>query len=289
MDFKTISIEDKNLIDRYLKIDGEIMTERCFADLFVWKDTYNTKFCIEDDMLFLSFGREIKSYSVPSGYGDIYYALKKIKEDAKSRGIPCRIWGITKNNLEVFKEYCPTPTRDSFDYIYDVEEFRELRGKKLHSKRNFVNRFKSENEGNWEYRDIDFNDTDEIFKFLDKWYKNSALSENDKKAEKNAITLALQNAEALRLLGGTVYLNGEIIAFSLAAPQNDEVVDVLFEKAFPEIKGAYQIISNEFCKNCFGSFKYINREEDMGIEGLRKAKLSYSPIFLTEKYEAIIN
>ena len=115
------------------------------------------------------------------------------------------------------------------------------------------------------------------------------MSENDKKAEKNAITLALQNAEALRLLGGTVYLNGEIIAFSLAAPQNDEVVDVLFEKAFPEIKGAYQIISNEFCKNCFGSFKYINREEDMGIEGLRKAKLSYSPIFLTEKYEAIIN
>ena len=77
MDFKTISIEDKNLIDRYLKIDGEIMTERCFADLFVWKDTYNTKFCIEDDMLFLSFGREIKSYSVPSGYGDIYYALQK--------------------------------------------------------------------------------------------------------------------------------------------------------------------------------------------------------------------
>ena len=88
------------------------------------------------------------------------------------------------------------------------------------------------------------------------------------------------------IYGGMILIDGEVCAFTIAAPQNDYARDILFEKAFFDLKGLYQIIFNEFCKNRCSGYKYINREEDLGIEGLRKSKLSYNPIFLTDKYEA---
>lgn len=290
MNFKEIDIEDKPIFEHYFKQSKSIMTERSFTALFLWQKAYNTKFCVKDDMLFIRYGNGNKlAWTVPIGEGNIEKALEEIKLDAKQNGSKPLIWGITEEYFPIFKDFDLTPTRDAFDYIYSMESFKTFAGKKLHSKRNFINRFKKENEGNWEYRNIDFSNIDEIFIFLDRWYSTSNLSDADKHNEKRSIKLALKNAEKLELLGGAIYLNKEMIAFSIASPQNAEAVDVLFEKADTSIVGAYQMIANEFCKNCFGNFKYINREEDLGIEGLRAAKLSYTPLFLTEKYETVIN
>jgi len=292
MIFKDVKVEDKDIIDKYLQVDGKIMADRCFATLCIWQEIYLTKYCIVDDMLIIKYENEgYGIYSAPMGWGDFGSVVKKVIDYAKKNDDKFKIIDIIPEKLDLFKEHCSvmdiTYARWSCDYIYEAESMISLEGKKLHAKRNLVNRFKTDYNGRWEYRDIDFSsDRKLIFEFLEKFKERSGVDEESYGEELLAITRAFDYSSVLEIYGGMIFADGELCAFTIGAPQNDSAMDILFEKAFFDIKGAYQIIFNEFCKHRCKGYKYINREEDLGIEGLRKSKLSYNPVFLTDKYEA---
>jgi len=294
MVFKEVRVEDKDIIDKYLQAEGKIMADRCFATLCIWQEIYETKYCIVDDMLVIKYENEgYGIYSAPMGFGDFQSVVGQIVEYAKICDTKFKIIDITPEKIDVFKKCCDmeiTYARWSCDYIYETESMISLAGKKLHAKRNLVNRFKTDYEGRWEYRDIDFSsDRELIFEYLEKFRERSGMSEDAYRDELLAITRAFDYSTALEIYGGMILIDGEVSAFTIGAPQNSDATDILFEKAFFDVKGLYQIIFNEFCKNRLSTYKYINREEDLGIEGLRKSKLSYNPVFLTDKYEANCN
>lgn len=291
MTFKNLEIKDKNEISELLSCDSKISTERNFATMFIWSKVNNTQFCISNNMVFFYFEKSnVSLYTMPLGFGNISAAIKEIKLDAQKRNRPYKIISITENYLKYFENYSLTPQRDYFDYIYDSNSFITLAGKKLHSKRNFINRFKKEYEGRWNYKNLDFiKDREPVFEFLNKWSEESSEDKLSLQDETLAIETAFDYYKELEITGGILTVDNQIVAFCLASPQNEIAIDVMFEKADYNYSGAYQVIANEFSKQNCSSYQYINREEDMGIEGLRKAKLSYCPAFLSEKYETDCN
>lgn len=297
LEFKTIELEDKKKVEEYTSIRNSYLCEHCFVDLFIWRYYYNTKICFQDGFLFIKMEvHETKEtmYLAPIGKGDLKKAVKTIYLDSCERNIPFIMISITEDlKLEieqimpgqfVFKEQ-----RDNADYIYSAEDLITLKGKKLHSKRNYINRFKTTYKDRWEYKNITSENARDIFNYQLKWCElNECNEEKSFLGETCAISQALKNFEALDLRGGFLMLDNNIIAFTLGCKFLDDTFVVQIEKADYTIAGAYQMINNLFAVQNFESVKYVNREEDLGIEGLRKAKLSYNPIFLSTNYLAYI-
>ena len=295
LDFVPLQITDRERLQPYLQRDGAIMSDRCFSSLYIWSEHYGIKQCIQDDILFIKaeIEEDICTYYMPLG-ADLKRAMVLLEQDAAQRGMPYEVMLITAAAKEEIESLFPgkyefEEQRAEFDYIYNAEELISLKGKKLRNKRNHVNRFLTENNGNWEYAAVDpVADYDEIMAFLQEWcMRREGENCEDYSYEYSAIRRALANYDQLNMQGGIIRIGGKMVAFTLATPQNEQAMDILIEKADAEIEGAYQAINNMFAgKSCAG-YQYINREEDMGIEGLRKAKLSYHPCFLTEKYRAV--
>ena len=162
----------------------------------------------------------------------------------------------------------------------------ELKGKKYHSKRNHIKNLQKLYEYNLE--ELNENNKNDFLKTAKLWFEASEKTE-ETSVELNGIKKLLDNINIINVLGAAIKVNGEIVAFSLATKINDETVNIHIEKALPEYRGAYPVINQEFAKILSKDFKYINREDDVGIEGLRKAKLSYKPTILLKKYEITFN
>ncbi len=293
--FKDIEISDKAVIDPYLQLDGSIMSDRCFASLYIWSVEYKVKWCIKNDFLYLcsfrNYGRLY--YYMPLGNGDMCCAVNEIFSDARSRNTDFSVALITKERAAELKKQFGnrielTPVPEEYDYVYNADELIKLGGKKYHSKRNFVHRF--QNTYSFEFRDIEPSaDKGAISDFIARWHLERSENNIDYSYECKAIERALDNYRELSIIGSMLLIDGEIVAFTLGAPQNKDVMDVMIEKALPDIAGAYQAVNNMFAVRHCSGYRYINREEDLGIEGLRKAKASYFPAFLTEKYVATFN
>lgn len=291
LNFKKISLDDRQIIDEYLQSDGNIMSDRCFASLYIWGPQFGLEYDICDDFLYLVFKQKDRlMYYMPLGKGSLESPVKRLQSDARERGYEHSIVLITEQRIDEIKKignYEISSSPASYDYVYSADRLRDLAGKKLHSKRNFVNRFKKDFNDRWEYRPIDpMLDRAEIFRLLDKWGEQKNEMNYKSSKEYAAVKIALGDYDKLSLHGGCLTLDGKMIAFTIGALQNKEVMDILIEKADPNIKGSYQMINREFVAHECTECKFVNREEDMGIEGLRKAKLSYYPDFLTVKYVA---
>lgn len=293
--FKPITIDDKKSCDEIIKPLNSLLCAHCFVDLFIWKGAYDTQICIQDGFVFVKQKNENKTiYTCPLGKGDLKKAIEAIKQDAQERNVEFYLAAINKEQKEELEKIFPesfefVEKRDSQDYIYDSESLITLAGKKLHSKRNFINRFKLENEGNWTFENITKENIHEVFEYHLSWCAlNNDTEDQNFFNETCAISLALKNFEKLELKGGLIRLNGKIIAFTLGSRANEDTFIVHIEKADYTITGSYQMINNQFAINNFEGIKYINREEDLGIEGLRKAKLSYNPIILADNYSATV-
>ena len=177
-----------------------------------------------------------------------------------------------------------TADRDYFDYVYLRSDLATLRGKKYQPKRNHINRFKAAYP-NYEYKELTAELVPECLRLESMWCKANDCAENEALiAERRSMTDALKHINELDLRGGVLHVNGEIVAFTFGAPINNETFDTCVEKANTDIEGAYAMINNEFANRIPEQYIYINREEDLGLEGLRKAKLSYYPETLLEKY-----
>lgn len=173
--------------------------------------------------------------------------------------------------------------RDNADYIYERERLVSLAGKKLHGKRNHIKRFQDQNPG-WSYESLRDDNIEACIDMAREWCRRNCCIEDDEKEEEfHLVIKALKNYKALHMKGGLLRNETGVVAFTLGSPINPDTFDVCFEKAFSEIQGAYPMINRQFAEHELQEYRYVNREEDLGVPGLRKAKLSYYPDILLEK------
>ncbi len=294
LDFKRIELSDKTWIEPLLAMGNQRGSEYTFSNNFIYRKIYGIEIARVNQYYVVHSSRQDEthkpSYLFPSGSGDIKPVIEELRRDADRRGEPFRMHAITKENRALLEMQFPdtfvfTETRDSFDYIYESEAFITLAGKKLHSKRNFINRFQTEHEGAWSYEAITSDNIDECWKMNVRWCEQYGCGDDPDLAEEAcAVRNCFNNFQALGLSGGLLRLNGEVIAFTMGRPLNSDTFIVHIEKAFHEIAGAYPMINQQFVSHNCEKFQYVNREDDVGDEGLRKAKLSYKPAILLEKF-----
>ena len=295
--FREITLEDKQAVEACGAHYNYHLCERCFVDLFMWRSHYGTQICFRDGFLLVKMtpldgGHDC--YLAPIGEGDLGGALDALEADAAERGIPFQLVSIAEPMIERIEAVRPEKysfshdTEDGDDYIYLAEKLRTLSGKKLQSKRNLVNRFKTAYEGRWSYEDMTTENVKDAFGYHIRWCNQNGCAQNrDFQGETCAIVQALHNFSALALKGGLLRLDGEVIAFTFGCRATPDMYVVQIEKADHTIPGAYQMINQQFVlRNC-DDVEYVNREEDLGIEGLRKAKKSYYPVMRGVKYTAV--
>ena len=291
--FRKPSIDDQELLEPYFKADPHAMScEMTFANLFLWSGHYRGEFAVLDDMLVIRAGAGNNvSFAYPMGIHDPAPVVQKLMDYCAERGIPFRMHGVTNDKRADLEAAFPgkfdfIPDRDSADYIYLSEDLIHLKGKKYHGKRNHINRFKEEN--NWSYEPITRENMDDCMAFALEWCKQNGCDDDGRLAEVCVIRNAFRYFERLHLVGGALRIDRKMVAFTIGEPMNEDVFVVHIEKADASINGAYPTINQEFIAHEAGSYRYINREEDLGIEGLRKAKLSYRPVIILEEYQAVL-
>lgn len=292
LNFKRIDIKDKELLDGFLKKESGFIGEHNFADLFMWQFEYDIRFALYDGFLYIKMTdpNEKKDFHLmPFGKRDGFIkALEVLAEEGKRKDGKLFFCSVSKWQKEPAEAAFGSrieliPSVDFADYIYSSESLIELKGKKLHGKKNHLNRFKRDFEGHWNYEDLDNFNAEEFYAFQLKWC--SLHDPKEFEGETKAVCALLENRKELGVKGGLIRVDGQVIAMTLGTEFNSEVFVVNIEKALPDINGGYQVINNEFARRNLSGYRYINREEDMGIEGLRRAKSSYCPEFMGEAYE----
>lgn len=293
LNFKEPQIEDRQAANAILYPLGYRLCEYCFGDLFIWRKVYNTELAFESDHLFVRFQNNGKTnYLFPAGNEDLEKAIKLLYEQSKADHSELKLACVTpemKAELEgVFPgKFDYEPVRDSFDYLYQASDLITLAGRKLHSKRNHIARF--ERLGNWSYSEITPDNIGLCEKMSEEWCKiNGCGRDISLNSEYCAVKQAFRHFFELEMSGGVITLEGRIVAFSIGQKLCNDTFVIHIEKAFSDVEGAYTVINREFAAHNCGDFVYINREDDAGEEGLRKAKLSYHPAILLEKNYAVL-
>ena len=295
MEFEAIDLSQKDQFDLYLMDGKERGCEYSFANLYMWG---RQKACVAYDqlMLFSQFNRR-SVYPYPTGQGDKKQAVDAIILDAKTRGIPCRITGLRPEDKETLEEMYPGrfrfhTDRDSYDYVYDINDLADLKGKKYQRKRNHYNRFR-EKFPYYSVQPLTDSILPAVLEMAQQWY-HVRLQEDpdaDFHMERSAIRKALTHYRELEM-ETLVLMDGEdVLAFTMASRLSENTLDVHFEKARMDADGAYTAINCEFARYIRSkdpNICFLNREDDMGLEGLRKAKLSYYPHHLIDKYWACL-
>lgn len=290
IEFRPISIEDKDAYEEALSYESGRGCEFSFANLYLW-GRQNIAYVGEQIVLFSQFNRR-SVYPFPLGKGDKRAALDAIIADAEARGIPCRITGLSAGGRELLDRLYPERFRfhcdeGSFDYVYDINDLAELKGKKYHGKKNHLNRFTEEHP---HYRVVPITE-DNIHlakEFSDSWY-SERLAENpngDFHMERAALDRAYRHYSELGLAGLLLLDGDSTLAFTMGSRLSADTLDVHFEKARSDVNGAYTAINYEFARYIrerMPSIAFLDREEDMGLEGLRRAKRSYRPHHMIEK------
>ena len=292
--FKDITLADKDTITSFTMKSDRRNCDLSFSNLCSWRFLYDTKFAVVDNFLVFKFwAGEQLAYMMPIGTGDLKAILRKLIEDADKEKQSFCMLGVCSNmrvDLETTlpSQFVFTEDRDYADYIYLKSDLSTLKGKKFQSKRNHINRFRN-TYPDYEYTPITPDRIQECLDLEAEWCKvNNCDQQEGTGNERRALIYALHNFEALGLTGGILHVNSKIVAFTFGMPINHETFGVHVEKADTSIEGAYAMINYEFANRIPEQYIYINREEDLGIEGLRKAKLSYQPATILEKYMACL-
>lgn len=289
LDFKKPELKDREWAQPLLARSGRMGSENAFGTLFIWQDVYHTQICHYQDFVLCRSSGDQPYYLFPCGTGDIKAAITAMMEDAEERKIPFVMLCVSETEKQNIESLFPnlfrfTPSRDSFDYIYSSESLITLSGRKLHGKRNHLSRF-TRTYPDFLYEDITEENIPACREVAREWCReNGCGKENGSDDETCALNRSFQNFDALHLFGGLIRIDGKPVAFTVAEEINPDACDVHFEKALDGYEGLYPAINHEFAARNLAGYRYINREEDLGIEGLRKAKLSYYPEILLEKY-----
>ena len=298
LEFKKLRAEDMKELAPYFSLRPNKTCDSGFLDSFLWRDYYHVEYCCVDERAILwkmEFEGEVYSAMPLCREEDLEYYFKMSEQyfnEVLKR--PYKISVADEEGVEFLKlkenpNYFVEEKEDAKDYLYDAEELRTLPGKRFHKKKNLVNKFKREYEGRWEYRKMICEDKSILWDFLDRWYKQKADAGVDEaeslEAEVNGIHGIIQNCCRLEFMLGGIFIDGKLEAFSIGNYNPREKMAIIdIEKGNPNIPGIYQIINQQFLLHEFPYAAIVNREDDVGIEGLRKAKLSYNPIGYARKY-----
>lgn len=290
LEFRDIDISDKSWIEELLRISDFMGCEYSFANNMAWKRLAGSKIArYKNFYITCAFDTDdgIPVFTFPSGEGDYKELICELRAFADSIGKPLRICGVTHKQLEMLTELFSGEfdyflDSDSSDYIYSTEKLINLSGKKYHQKRNHLARF---NEYDWQFSLITEKDFDDCITFCTNTYNmKNAIDSHSGIAEQYAINTYFSYFEELGLVGGIIRINDEIKAVTIGEKLNSNTFCTHIEKADTEYQGIYVGINNEFAKHAAYGCEYINREEDLGLEGLRRSKMSYYPEFLLEKH-----
>lgn len=293
IEFHKIELEDKEKINSYLQKKKYRSCDLVFANIYLWSRKYPTQYAIVEDTLIFRGIAEDGGPSVTFPAGDMEQvprAMEAVFQWFDKQQARFRMHLVQEKEFALLDSWYPgklqiTYNRDIADYVYETEKLATLAGKKLHGKRNHINRFQ-ENYPQWAYEPLTKENVEDCFQMALKWRQEMQCEIDLEKRDEMCVTLnALRLLQELELKGGLLRTEpqGEVIAFTIGEPLGKDMFVVHIEKAFAEIQGAYPMINQQFVLREAQEYKYVNREEDTGSEGLRKAKLSYRPAFLIEK------
>ena len=287
--------EDEDWINSCIAVSGTMASDASFANIYLLRNKYSTKISRYKDFIIRKYsGKGARcGYTFPLGKGDIAKALAEIEKDAKECGECLQFAFITEEQKEVLENamparFCYSSDAGDSDYIYLRSELASLSGKAFHKKKNHFSKF-VRTYPDYKYYEIGACNIYDAQKVADAWYYEHLQDEDASQlAEYKAIKEALENFEELGLIGGIIYVNDSPCAMTIASKINENTVDVHFEKAVGEyaLNGGYAAINKLFSEKLDG-VTWLNREEDIGSEGLRKAKLSYRPKIMRKKYSAV--
>lgn len=291
--FRTLTLSDYALVRQYVTLSSHRNCDLSFVNLFAWQTLYQTEIAEWGGFLLFRFHTDGHlAYLMPIGEGDMCAVLELLREDACNLSHPFLLLGVHEHALPLVKDCMGeslrlNENRDHADYIYSREALATLSGKKLQPKRNHVNRFIRQYP-QYEYRALGPEDVPACMELARQWAEGHSEEAERRgiEAEEQALTRALAFMEELDIIGGTLWIEGKLVAFTYGGAINENTFDVCVEKADVSYEGAYAMINKEFVASLPEQYVYINREEDLGIEGLRKAKLSYQPAELLTKYSA---
>lgn len=281
--FRNIELTDKDIIDEFTS-DKNLSWEYNFAMVWCWNVFDTTKICILPDMLFVYtefYGKAVFFPPYLKDESKLETAMRAVCSFCRQNNLELLVNGIPKDSLQYLdsSHFRIEADRNNFDYIYSAEDLKNLAGKKFHAKRNYVTRF--EREYAFELFDYEEKYHDDVYGLYKKWYVKSVDSTLD--LEGKAIERALTFYKELDLKIAVLCVDNKTVAFSISNIRG-KVAHTLFEKGDIDYVGVYQAINKFTANRYFTDCEYINRQEDMGIEGLRKVKESYNPVMLFEKY-----
>ena len=313
LSFKPIALESRSEILGFLQNDRFSIADISFGNLYIWKHAREISYAICGSSLLIQTHKEGQTpyffFPIAGDESSKLEALSALESYAQANGYPLHFERIEAHNLPLLRQAFPSittePTPNHFDYVYSVEELIALNGRKFHKKKNHLNNFLQRYE--WELEPITQANAKELAKVARIWLDSSPAKSDDLELEYLGICAALESFGELGLQGIAVRAREKItlgsnnidpallessalpiIAFSFGETISSEMAVIHIEKAAPNIIGAYQIINQQLLARCFSSLRYANREEDLGIAGLRQAKRGYNPVFMVEKFRAIL-
>lgn len=290
LDFIPVEIESRDAIHAFFQRNPYRNCDFSFSNIFCWKHRYNTTYCIDNGFLFFRFQTSSKraGYMMPLGDGDLKQALDILLRDAHERNDVFFLFAITPEMFEKIDEAFPDrfvyqSDRDWSEYIYDSQDLISLKGKKFQSKRNHINKFKR--SYTYEYLPITRDIIPDCLALYRRWCRENGGCEEDISLaeERIATEKAFSHFEQLELKGGALRIDGEILAYSYGQALGQDTFGVHAEKSLHSIDGGFTMINQQFAEHECAGYRYINREEDLGLESLRQAKLSYQPSIILPK------
>ena len=287
--YRKPEIDDYKRIRNALEFYKHTSCDYTAANIYLWSTVFNTEIAFIDDDLYIKYVFDNEVYfAFPFVKKHLKEAIQNIEEYAFENDIEFKFGIIEPDMFELMEKIYPGRfdieyRRDSADYIYNVSDLADLAGRKYHGKKNHINKFKKTYD-NWSYEKISDSNYMDCINMVNEWaIWNNTDEDEEKSAEVQVMKNALEYRHELNLTGGLIRIGERVVAVTLGERNNDEMFVVHFEKAFANIQGAYTMINQQFVQNELREYKYVNREEDVGLEGLRKAKMSYIPAFMGKK------
>lgn len=291
LDFRPIALEDQDWVSAYYKKRDCLGAQYTFAANFIWRTAYQVDICEDEGYFFMRYSggdAGYPGYRCPLGFDGeegLKGAAEKLMAFCRERGEPLTLHNVPPEEQAVLLKLFPDrldvqPSRDDYEYLYDREALAELPGKKYHGKKGHVRRFM---ETDWRYEPLTPALIPDALAMQKEWCRLNACGNDPELCrEGKAVREALAHFEALKLSGGLLYQDDRVVAYTIGEPTGGGAFAVHFEKARSDVNGAYPAVNQLFVQQAMAGFRLVNREEDTGAEGLRKAKLSYHPVELLE-------
>jgi len=292
LSFEPLALIHQPVIDDLLRKHPPEVSELTFTNLFIWRHYYRFQVAFSQGLLTLLAHPPDQSpfFLPPLGEGDFLRWVETCLNYLKELGlVPC-IGRLSKTSLDTLSSFPGTKAvldRDNSDYVYHTRDLIQLSGNRYHTPKNHLNRFLKTHS--WEYLSLTPQLVSECLDLQDEWCRlRQCLESPSLLSEEQAIIEALKHIDFLNYRGGVVRVDGKVEAFTLGELLNPLTVVIHIEKANPDLPGLYQLIQQQFLQKEWGPIPHVNREQDLGVEGLRKAKQSYHPAFMIDKFQLLL-